>query len=92
MSDKAITISVVSVILCVLVLLASCNSTRQSIKRIKSNTVGISRTITLFDANGKPIKSWETDSTYENAGTGINFLDKNEKFIAINGTFVVEEK
>ena len=92
MSDKAFTITVVSVIVGVLVLFASCNSTRQKIKTFKSQTVGISRTVTLFDANGKPIKSWEIDSTYQNDGTGINFLDKNEKFTAINGTFIIEEK
>lgn len=92
MSDRAITITVVSVIVALLALLASCNSTRQDIKRIKSNTTGISRTVTLYDANGKPIKSWQFDSTYDSTGTGINFLDKNEKFIAINGTFIIEEK
>ena len=92
MSDKAITITVISAIVGVLVLLASCNSTRQKIKTFKSQTVGIRRTITLFDAYGKPIKSWEIDSTYQNEGTGINFLDKNEKFTAINGTFIIEEK
>ena len=48
--------------------------------------------IALFDANGKPIKSWEIDSTYDTRGTGISFLDKNEKFTAINGTFIIEEK
>ena len=92
MSDKAVTITIVSVIVAALVLLASCNSTRQKLKTIKSNTVGISRTVTLFDANGKPIKSWEIDSTYQNDGTGVNFLDKNDKFTAINGTFIIEEK
>lgn len=92
MSDKAITITIVSVLVCVAVLIASCNSTRQNVKMIKSNTVGITRTVTLFDANGKPIKSWEIDSTYYAKGTGINFLDKNDKFTAINGTFIIEEK
>lgn len=92
MNDKAITITIVSVIVAVLALLASCNSTRQTVKTIKSNTTGIIRTVTLFDANGKPIRSWEIDSTYKANGTGIDFLDKNDKFIAINGTFIVEEK
>jgi hypothetical protein len=92
MSDKAITICIVSVLLCVVVLIASCNSTRQNLKTIKSNTVGISRVVTLFDANGKPIRSWEIDSTYKTSGTGIDFLDKNDKFTAINGTFIIEEK
>ncbi len=73
-------------------LLASCNSCRQEFKRLKSNSVGIQRTIILFDANGKVIKTWNIDSTYQNAGTGINFLDERGKFVAINGTFIVEEK
>jgi hypothetical protein len=73
-------------------LLASCNSCRQEVKRLKSNSVGIQRTITLFDANGKVIKTWNIDSTYKTAGTGIDFLDEHGKFVAINGTFIVEEK
>lgn len=73
-------------------LLASCNACRQDFKRIKSTSVGIERTITLFDASGKVIKVWNIDSTYKTAGTGIDFLDKNGKFVAINGTFIVEEK
>ncbi len=73
-------------------LLASCNSCRQEVKRWKSNSVGIERTIILFDANGKVIKTWNIDSTCQSTGTGISFLDKNEKFVAINGTFIVEEK
>jgi len=75
-----------------LALLASCNSCRQDIKAIKSRTSGLQRTVTLFDANGKPIRVWNINSTYQTAGTGINFLDKDEKFVAINGTFIVEEK
>lgn len=75
-----------------LVLLASCNSCRQDIKAIKSRTAGINRTVTLYDANGKPVRSWDINSTYQNAGTGINFLDKSNKFVAINGTFIIEEK
>lgn len=75
-----------------LVLLASCNSCRQDIKAIKSRTAGINRTVTLYDANGKLVRSWDINSTYQTAGTGINFLDKNEKFVAINGTFIIEEK
>jgi hypothetical protein len=75
-----------------LVLLSSCNSCRQDMKAIKSRTSGLQRTVTLFDANGKPIRVWNINSTYQTAGTGINFLDKDEKFVAINGTFIVEEK
>jgi hypothetical protein len=73
-------------------MLASCNGCRQDFKRIKSTSVGIERTVTLFDASGKVIKVWQIDSTYQSSGTGINFIDKNEKFVAINGTFIVEEK
>ena len=73
-------------------ILASFNSCRQEVKRFKSTSVGIERTVTLFDADGKVIKTWNIDSTYKTAGTGIDFLDKNGKFVAINGTFIVEEK
>jgi hypothetical protein len=52
----------------------------------------LERKVTLFDSSGKPIRSWDINSTYRADGTGIDFIDKNEKFVAINGTFIVEEK
>ena len=79
-------------VICCLVLLASCNSCRQDIKNLKSRTSGLNRTVTLFDANGKAIRVWNITSTYQTSGTGINFIDEHEKFVAINGTFIVEEK
>ena len=72
--------------------MASCNSCRQDVKRLKSGTVGINRTITLFSANGNVIKSWDINSTYSDKGSSVSFLDANEKFVAINGTFIIEEK
>ncbi len=73
-------------------LLASCNSCRQDFKRMKSTSVGIARTDTLFDDSSKVIKVWNINSTYQTSGTGIDFLDEHGKFVAINGTFIVEEK
>lgn len=75
-----------------LFLLASCNSCRQDIKHLKSQTAGLRRTVTLFDAHGKPIKVWNITSTYNDKGSSIAFLDENEKFVGINGTFIIEEK
>lgn len=73
-------------------LMTSCNSCRQDIKSLKSRTSGLSRTVTLFDASGKVIRTWNITSTYRPSGTGIDFIDEHEKFVAINGTFIVEEK
>lgn len=75
-----------------LLLLTSCNSCRQDMKGFKSRTSGLNRTVTLFDASGKVIRTWNITSTYRPSGTGIDFIDEHEKFVAINGTFIVEEK
>jgi hypothetical protein len=92
MNDALKVAGITAAVVISLGLLVSCNSCRQDLKSITSHTVGIKRTVTLFDANGKVIKLWNINSTYQTSGTGINFLDNDEKFVAINGTFIVEEK
>lgn len=92
MNDITKACCIVGGVLGFLVLLASCNSCRQDIKNLKSRTSGLNRTVTLFDANGKAIRTWNITSTYKTAGTGIDFIDEHEKFVAINGTFIIEEK
>ena len=92
MKDRTfIIVGIVCAVACV-VLWARMNSTRQTLKGITSRVSGLERKVTLFDSSGKPIRSWDINSTYRADGTGIDFIDKNEKFVAINGTFIVEEK
>lgn len=90
--DTKIGFSVAGGLIVAMALLATCNSCRQDIKSLKSRTSGLNRTVTLFDANGKAIRTWNITSTYRTAGTGIDFIDEHEKFVAINGTFIIEEK
>ncbi len=92
MKDKTFVIFSVIIVAGGIVLWSTMNSTRQTLKGITSRVSGLERKVTLFDANGKMIRSWDINSTYRADGTGIDFIDKNEKFVAINGTFIVEEK
>ena len=92
MKDRTFVILAIVCAVAGVALWASMNSTRQTLKGITSRVSGLERKVTLFDANGKAIRSWDINSTYRADGTGIDFLDKDGKFVAINGTFIVEEK
>lgn len=71
--------------------LAGCNGCYNTAKHWQSDTFGISRKVTLYNANGIPIKSWNTDSKLEDQGGTIYFL-VDGKAITVSGTFIVEEK
>jgi hypothetical protein len=49
--------------------------------------------VTLYDANGKPIKTWQTNNTVVGgAGPTVEFIDKNGVNVRISGTFIIEGK
>ncbi len=70
--------------------LAGCNGCYNKWKHLQSDVIGIDRTITLYNANGEPIKSWKTSSKIEDQGGTIYFL-VDGKTVTISGTFIVEE-
>ena len=72
--------------------LASCTERqRKNLKHLKSDIIGLKRKVTLYDCNGKPIKSWEGRFKIEVEGGFLSFIDDAGKDVKISGTIVVEE-
>jgi hypothetical protein len=59
---------------------------------VKSYTGTIDRTVILYNANGQPIKQWNTNNEIEYSGPVAKFIDKEGSTVRISGTFVVEGK
>lgn len=70
--------------------LNGCNGCRNSMKHFQSATIGMDRTVTLYNANGDVIKSWKTDSKIEDKGGTVYFISAG-KAVTISGTFTIEE-
>jgi hypothetical protein len=82
----------VSFIIGMLFGLTKCNGFRSTAKKYTSNTTGLNRTVILYSANGEVIKTWNITSTIESNCDGVWFMNEQEKFIAISGTYIIEEK
>lgn len=75
-----------------LLAITGCGRVENVWTSVKSYTGTIDRTITLYDANGKVIKQWQTDNEAEYYGPVAGFVDKNGTTVRISGTFVIEGK
>jgi hypothetical protein len=64
---------------------------RQDYSHWKSDLVGLKRTITLYAADGKQIKSWSGRYKVDVQGGSARFLHDG-KAIIISGTFIIEEE
>lgn len=64
---------------------------RKEIKHIKSDLIGLKRKVTLYDNNGKVIKTWQGRFKIEVQGCFISFIDDNGKEVKVSGTIVVQE-
>jgi len=73
-------------------LLTFCtNQGRNDLKHWQSSFGGLKRKVTLYDANGKPLKSWTTTSKVEDKGGSYFFIDDNDKAQRVSGTVIIEE-
>jgi hypothetical protein len=63
---------------------------RQDYSHWKSDVIGLKRTVTLYDANGKPIKTWNGRFKIDVEGGAARFI-VDGKAVMISGTFVIEE-
>ncbi|MFH1118023.1 MAG: hypothetical protein V1792_29225 [Pseudomonadota bacterium] len=63
---------------------------RQEYSHWKSDLIGLNRRITLYSADGTPIKKWEGRYKVE-IKDGVARFIHDGKAIVISGTFVVEE-
>jgi len=85
---------ILAICLCMLVLtsLVACTEgQRKDLKHFKSDIIGLKRRVTLFDNNGKPIKTWEGRFKVEVIGGFASFIDDNGKDVKVSGTVVIEE-
>ncbi|MDX1763483.1 MAG: hypothetical protein R3231_04115 [bacterium] len=75
-------------------LLAASGCTKgcqQQVSHVKSNLIGLNRTITLYAVDGSVIKSWEGRFQVETGGSSARFIHEG-KAVYISGTFVIEER
>lgn len=87
-----VNISLCAIILAAIALPTFCtNQGRNTLKHWESSFVGLKRKVTLYDANGNPLKSWITDSKVEDKGGSYFFIDDNGKAQRISGTVIIEE-
>ncbi|MEW6352318.1 MAG: hypothetical protein AB1646_24975 [Thermodesulfobacteriota bacterium] len=63
---------------------------RQDYSHWKSDVIGLNRTVTLYDASGKPIRTWKGRFKVEIEGATARFI-ADGKAVIISGPFVIEE-
>lgn len=78
------------IVLVALTQMTGCAGCQNQWKHIQSNVTGLSRKITLYNANGEPIREWTTQAKVEDEG-GTCYFIANGKAVIISGTFVIEE-
>lgn len=86
--------SIVSALALSALVVSGCTGTQErGIKNIKSNwTGGLNRTVTLYDYNGKPIRSWEGKIDMSESVHESDFIVNNKRVIIHGGIVVAEEK
>ena len=68
-------------------------SQERGIKNIKSNwTGGLNRTITLYDYNGKAVRTWEGKIDMSESVNETDFIVNGKRVIIHGGIVVAEEK
>lgn len=84
-------IGIFAFLLCFCILAGCTEDQRKGLKHTKSSLVGLKRAITLFDCNGKPIRSWQGRFKVEISGGTAAFIDDDGNEIKISGTYIIEE-
>ncbi len=64
---------------------------QQRVSHLKSNLVGLDRTITLYAHDGSVIRAWDGRFQVEASAGSARFIHEG-KAVYIAGTFVIEEK
>lgn len=73
--------------------LGGCADFDRSIKSAKSDLGGgLYRTVTLYDYNGKVIKTWKGKFDVSDSESEVYFDDQNGKRVIIHGGIVVNEE
>ena len=86
-------IAVISLVLILAISLTGCASCRRDIKSLSSDIKGgLNRTVTVYDYNGKKIKSWTGKFDISESENEIFFDDANGKRVVIHGGIVICEE
>ncbi len=88
---QAITLIVILSFLLIVFITGCTEKQRKEIKHIKSDLIGLKRTVSLYDNNGKIIKQWKGRFKIEIQGNYISFIDDNGKEVKVSGTVIVQE-
>jgi hypothetical protein len=79
--------------------LAGCSVIERQAKDVQSQWTGLDRIVTVYDMNGKPIKTYEgkidiedTSSQTGNGGSKVKFELNGKRIIIYNSPVIVEEK
>ncbi|MNW28117.1 hypothetical protein D3C74_49290 [compost metagenome] len=78
----------------IVAILAGCGEAEQArlVKDRESADTGLDRVITLYDQDGKVIKSWQGKTDVEVAENKVKFDLNGKRIIVYNGIVVAEEK
>lgn len=86
-------LSIILVVIMILAMCSGCASWRREIKSVKSDFHnGLDRTVTVYDYNGKIIKSWSGKFDVSSSETEVYFDDENNKRVIIHGGIVINEE
>ena len=83
---------IIVLILCAIFIFSCTQKQKKELKHFKSDIIGLKRTVTLYDCNGKIIKQWKGRFKIEIQGAYISFIDNNGKEVKVSGTIVVQEE
>ena len=70
----------------------ACERIRKQFKHVESDYIGLKRKVTLYDGQGREIKSWTGRFKVEVDGGTPAFIDDDNKEVKIGGTFTIEEQ
>lgn len=85
---------IATVIIVLAITVTGCTGSQErGIKNIKSNwTGGLNRTITLYDYNGKAVRTWEGKIDMSESVNETDFIVNGKRVIIHGGIVVAEEK
>ncbi len=72
--------------------LFDCQRWSKTWKHAKSGVVGLNRTVTMYDCQGKPIRQWTGRFMVETTGGVVSFIDDAGKEVKVLPLVSVEEK
>jgi hypothetical protein len=91
-----VVLSVIAIVLVILLGFYVYSHTQfgqRKISHFESNIIGLSRDITVYSFDGKPIRTYHTRSQIEKTGDGtLSFFTEKRKRVDVNGGIVISEE